>query len=500
MTTGRRPNIVFIMSDDHAAHAISAYGSRVNETPQIDRLARDGMRLDNCFCANALCAPSRASILTGTYNHVNGMRTLTSRFDSGQPTFPRLLRESGYATAVIGKWHLGHGTEHDPCGFDEWIVLEDQGSYWNPTFLTRAGERALPGYTSDVITDLAIDWLDRRSADQPFCLLVHHKAPHRSWEPHPRYADRYTDVPLPETWDDDYSYRASAAAAATMRVRDHLLPHDLKEPMPAGLTAEEEGRWKYQRYMSDYLRCVASVDDSVGRILDHLDATGLADDTIVAYTSDQGFFLGDHGWYDKRFMYEESLRMPFLVRYPREIPAGSTSDALVSNVDFAQTFLDYAGIAAPERMQGRSLRQLWGGKPVGDWRDAVYYRYWEHDDGTHHVRAHYGVRTRRYKLVFYYADGLGLPGASDQAFEPEWELFDLERDPHEMHSVYDDPAYERVRADLTETLARMQRDIGDTPYRQGRTGLDLVTVVPAAPSPVVSTEGEPRAVRDQDPA
>jgi arylsulfatase A-like enzyme len=460
-----RPNILFIMSDDHAAHAIGAYGSRVNATPHIDRLAAGGILGDNAFCTNALCAPSRAAILTGTYNHVNGVTTLGTELDNRQPTFAGALRDAGYATGIIGKWHLGRGPRHDPAGFDHWVVLPGQGDYHDPTFIDNGTERVIPGYVTDLTTDLAIDWLDRQ--DGPWCLLVHHKAPHRPWEVDERHAGMYADaeLPVPDTFFDDYATRSDAARAATMRVDRDLDPVvDTKVPVPPGLTPEQEARWKYRRYLEDYLACVAGVDDSVGQLLDHLDARGLADDTIVVYTSDQGFFLGDHGWYDKRFMYEESLRMPMVVRYPREIPAGIRTDAMISNVDVARTFLDYAGVPAPARMQGRSLRPVLAGDTPDDWRQAVYYRYWEHDSEPHHVRAHYGVRTDRYKLIFYYSDGLGQPGASTRRFPPEWELFDLESDPRELHNVYDDPAYREVRADLTTQLAQLQRETGDQPW------------------------------------
>lgn len=462
----RRPNIVFVMADDHAAHAVSAYGSRVNTTPNIDRLAHEGMRFDSCFCTNSLCAPSRATILTGTYNHVNGVRTLATEFDARQPAFPGMLREAGYETALVGKWHLGHGGIHDPRGFDHWEVLPDQGDYHDPTFLTPYGSHVRPGYATDVITDVALDRLARRDPDRPLCLLVHHKAPHRHWEPDAKHADLFsdTDLPEPETLRDDYSDRATAAREARMRVGEDLGYRDLKAAVPPGLTADGELAWKYQRYLKDYLRCVASLDDNMGRLLDGLDDAGIAGDTVVVYTSDQGFFLGDHGWYDKRFMYEESLRMPFLVRYPRAVGPGSSSDALVLNVDFAQTFLDLAGVDAHPRMQGRSLRPvLRGDGTPEDWRTSVYYRYWEHDDGIHHVWAHYGVRTERYKLVHYYAEGLGVPGTSDEAMPPEWELFDLERDPFELRSVYDDPAYAEVLQRLRLELERVQRQVGDTP-------------------------------------
>jgi arylsulfatase A-like enzyme len=462
-----RPNIVLVVADDHAAHAIGTYGSVVNETPHLDRLAAEGLRFDACFCTNSLCAPSRATILTGTYNHVNGVQTLSTEFDARQWTFVAALRDAGYQTALFGKWHLGHGGIHDPRGFDTWEVLPDQGDYHDPTFLRPDGSSHVrPGYVTDVITDLSLDWLRARDRERPFALLVHHKAPHRSWEYDDAHAHLFADhdVPVPGTFDDDYRHRSTAAQVARMRVSEDLRAEDLKAPVPPGLTPEAEAHWKYQRYIKDYLRCVASIDDNVGRLLDALDAEGLADDTLLAYTSDQGFFLGDHGWYDKRFMYEESLRMPLLVRYPREVAAGSSTSAMVLNVDFAQTFLDVAGVAAPDDRQGRSLRPLLRGEEPGDWRDAVYYRYWEHDDGIHHVWAHYGIRTRRWKLVRYYADGLGLPGTSDRTMPPEWELFDLERDPREMHSLHDDPAYAGVLADLQTRLRALQAEVGDTPH------------------------------------
>ncbi len=463
-----RPNIIFIMSDDHAAHAIGAYGSRINATPHIDRLAAGGMRLDNCFCTNAICAPSRASILTGTHTHINGVTTLGSRLDGRQETFPKLLQAAGYQTAIVGKWHLGHGGVHDPTGFDYWNVLPGQGLYRDPEFIdgSEGGEyKTHQGYVTDIITDLALDWLGRRDQDRPFCLLVHHKAPHRPWEPDARYADLYEeiDIPEPSTFDDDYRNRAQAAAAARMRVDRDLTATDLKQPVPEGLTPAAEKRWKYQRYIKDYLRCVAAIDDNVGRLLDYLDTEGLAEDTIVIYTSDQGFFLGDHGWYDKRFMYEESLRMPFLIRYPRAITPGTTNADIVTNLDFAPTFLDYAGLPIPAAFQGASLRPLLGGATPTDWQTALYYRYWMHL-GDHYVYAHYGIRTQRYKLIYYYADALGQPATIDEPKEPEWELFDLERDPHEMNSVFHDPAYAAVIGELRAELRRLQEQAGDQPH------------------------------------
>lgn len=460
-----RPNIIFIMSDDHAAHAIGAYGSRINATPHLDRLATGGMRLDNCFCTNAICAPSRASILTGTHTHINGVTTLGSKLDGRQETFPKLLQAAGYQTAIVGKWHLGHGGDHDPTGFDYWNVLPGQGLYHDPEFIDGGTYRKYEGYVTDIITDLALDWLGQRDRERPFCLLVHHKAPHRPWEPDARYADLYEDIDIPEpsTFDDDYRNRAQAASAARMRVDRDLTATDLKQPVPEGLTPEAEKRWKYQRYIKDYLRCVAAIDDNVGRLLDYLDAEQLTDDTIVIYTSDQGFFLGDHGWYDKRFMYEESLRMPFLIRYPRAISPGTVNANIVTNLDFAPTFLDFAGLPTPTAFQGASLRPLLGGATPPDWQTALYYRYWMHL-GDHYVYAHYGIRTQRYKLIYYYADALGQPATIDEPKEPEWELFDLERDPHELHSVFHDPAYADIVGELRAELRRLQEEAGDQPH------------------------------------
>jgi len=461
----KHPNILFIMSDDHASHAMSCYGSRINETPNLDRIAREGMRFDNCFCTNSICTPSRATILTGTYNHVNGVTTLDSRLDGRLPNVAKLLQRAGYQTAIVGKWHLGHGGVHDPTGFDYWNVLPGQGLYHDPTMIEMGTHQVLKGYATDLITDLSLRWLDERDPHRPFFLMCHHKAPHRPWEPDAAHADMYegVDIPEPPTFHDDYSHRAQAAAEARMRIDRDLTPTDLKQPVPEGLSAEEEKSWKYQRYIKDYLRCVASVDDNVGRLLTYLDEEGLAEDTIVIYTSDQGFFLGDHGWYDKRFMYEESLRMPFIVRYPREISPGSVSEDMILNVDFAPTFLDYAGVDVPQDFQGRSFRQLLAGRRPEGWQDSMYYRYWMHL-AHHNVYAHYGLRTLRYKLIYYYADALGQPGAVDDSREPEWELFDLESDPHELHSVYHDPAYASVANELRRQLRDLQESLGDAPH------------------------------------
>ncbi len=463
----KQPNIVFIMSDDHAAHAISCYRSLINRTPGIDRIASEGMRFNNCFCTNSICTPSRATILTGTYSHVSGVTTLATMMDNRLQTFPKLLQEAGYQTAMVGKWHLGEGAKHEPTGFDYWCVLPGQGLYYDPEMIEMGEKKTVSGYVTDLITQRSLDWLKQRDTERPFCLLCHHKAPHRPWEPESRHLDnlRYTKIAEPDTLHDDYRLRARAAAAATMRIDRDLNVADLREPTPEGLSEVEERQWKYQHYMKNYLACIASVDESVEALLDYLDENGLTDDTIVVYTSDQGFFLGDHGWYDKRFMYEESLRMPFVVRYPREIPPHSVCDDMILNVDFAPTFLELAGLSAPSDMQGTNFVPLLGGKLPADWQTSMYYRYWMHL-ADHDVYAHYGVRTLRFKLIYYYADSMGQAGSIDETREPEWELFDLERDPQEMRNVYDDPEYADVVVDLKEELHRLQEKVGDSPCKE----------------------------------
>ncbi|MGB4135325.1 MAG: sulfatase [Microbacterium sp.] len=466
--TERRPNIVMILSDDHAAHAIGAYGSAVNTTPHIDAIAESGVRFDSCFVTNSLCSPSRASILTGTYSHVNGVTTLVTPIDASQPTFITQLRDAGYRTAIVGKWHMGHGAGHDPQGFDYWDVLvgsDGQGEYWNPLFLSEAGERVEEGYATKVITRLALEWLESLEGDDPWCVLIFHKAPHRPWEPDVDHADDFTDpIPLPATWDDDYTTRTSSARRVAMRIAEHLTVTDLKADPPEGLGYEELALWKYQRYMEDYLRCVASVDDGVGHVADWLKEHGQYDDTILMYASDQGFFLGDHGWFDKRLMYEESLRMPLLLSYPRAVTAGRVHDGIITNVDFAPSILELAGVPVHPRMQGRSF--------AGDVSDAaavppaegIYYRYWEHDDINHKAPAHYGYRTARHKLIYFYNDGLGIPGSSSAVYPPEWELYDLEADPAELNNVYDDPAHAQLREELKAAMWRAQAEAGDTPH------------------------------------
>lgn len=478
----KQPNIIFIMADDHAAHSISAYGSKVGHTPNIDRIATGGMRFDNCFCTNSICTPSRAVILTGTHCHVNGVTTLATHLDNRLLTFPKLLQEAGYQTAVYGKWHLGEAAENCPAGFDDWAVLPGQGYYFNPEFIFKgpgAGvRRPVSGYCTDIITDMSLNFLKNRDKSKPFCLLTHHKAPHRQWLSDELHASMFLGqtMPEPDNLQDDYKGRAFAAEAAAMRVGVHMNPGDLQAEINKDLPEPELRAWAYQRYIKAYLRVCASIDDNVGRMLDYLDEEGLAEDTIIIYTSDQGFFLGDHGWFDKRFMYEESLRMPFLLRYPREVKPGSVNRDIVSNLDFAPLFTDMAGIPTPSDFQGRSFRPMLQGSTPDDWSQALYYRYWM-NRAHHNVAAHYGIRTLTHKLVYYYYDGCGQAGTEQGGFtgrtqveinghEPEWELFDLIKDPREMNNVVNDPAYAQIRRELTDQLHRLQAQYGDQRYHK----------------------------------
>ena len=442
--TPQRPNILFIMADDHAAHAIGAYGSRINKTPQIDRLASEGMRFDNCFVTNSICTPSRACILTGKYSHINGVPVF-NRFDGRQPTLAKYLQAAGYHTGMIGKWHL----KSDPTGFDYWNILPGQGKYHDPEFIEMGERKKHKGYVTDLITDFSLEFIENRPKDKPFFLMSHHKAPHRRWLPDAKHAKQFEGVKIPEpaTFDDDYSTRGDAAREATMRIDRDFRPSDYKKTPPEGLSAAELKAWMYQRYMQDYLACVASVDDNVGRLLDYLDRTGLAENTIVIYTSDQGFFLGDHNWFDKRFMYEESLRMPFLVRWPGRIKPSSTNNGMILNVDFAPTLLEAAGQDVPSDMQGRSFLPLLSGRTPDDWRTSMYYRYYCYP-ASHRVQPHYGVRTERYKLIYF--------NKLDQ-----WELFDLRKDPHELHNVYADPAYAETVKRLKSELNRLKKELKD---------------------------------------
>jgi len=460
--TRNRPNVIFIMADDHARHAMTTYGSRINQTPNLDRIATGGMRFDNAFCTNSICTPSRASILTGTYNHVNGVTTLNTPMDNTLETFPKLMQQAGYQTAIFGKWHLGEGPEHQPTGFDEWTILPGQGRYHDPAFVTPEGDAVIKGYVTDIITDLTLDWIDARDPNEPFMVMSHHKAPHAEWEPDEKHANMYDDVTIrePETFWDDYATRSPAALAAKCRMLD-LESHGLTGRVPEGLSEAEQTSWWYQRYIKDYLACIASIDDNVGRILDYLERNGLTDNTMVVYTSDQGFFLGDHGWFDKRFMYEESLAMPLVIRYPDGIAPGSVCRDFVLNVDFAPTFLDLAGIDAPVAIQGTSFAPLLAGETPPRWQTSMYYRYWMHRDDQHNIFAHYGVRTHEYKLIYFYNDPMDQPGAFGPVDPPSWELYDLTSDPFEINNVYGNPAYADVELDLKAELVRLQLSVGD---------------------------------------
>ena len=469
----KRPNVVFIFTDDHSAHAISAYGSRVNKTPHIDRIAQEGMRFKKCYVTNAICGPSRAVILTGKHSHLNGFfQNGRSPFDGSQPTFPKLLRKVGYETAMIGKWHL----KSVPTGFDHFDVLIGQGPYYNPPMRTTnaAGEVVVEkntGYTTDLVTDKALDWLkEERKSEKPFMLMLQHKAPHRNWQPGPAHLNSFDDIeiPEPETLWDDYSGRSKAAANQTMTIARHLSKNDLKlNAGPNNLTPEQKKlwdaayqpkndafrnanlqgkdriKWMYQRYIKDYLRCVQSVDDNIGRVLKYLDDTGLADNTVVIYSSDQGWYLGEHGWYDKRWMYEESLVMPLVIRWPGVVEPGSINDDIVSNLDFAETFLDIAGAGIPREMQGRSFLPILKGRTPADWRKTFYYHYYEFP-GAHSVARHYGVTDGHYKLINFYEN-------------KDWEMFDLTADPNELQSIYGRKEYVGIQSRLEKELVRLRQ-------------------------------------------
>ena len=491
-----RPNILFIMSDDHAYQAISAYSNTLIQTPNIDRIGKEGMRFTNASVTNSICAPSRATILTGKHTHLNGKINNIMPFDTTQVTFPQLFKKAGYQTAMFGKLHFGN----NPKGVDDYMILPGQGNYINPEFITPKGNITITGYVTDIITDLTLDWLDKkRDTTKPFMMMYMHKAAHRAWWPSAEKMKEFSKktFPEPETLFDDYSNRGTAAKTAEMNLLYHMdytqdskiMPETIEEmggvepKIPPiiyngeyalkqsynrlteeqkimynpildsinldfkthwkGMTEKEKMSWKYQRYMQDYLACVSSVDDNVGRVLDYIDKNDLAENTMIIYTSDQGFYLGEHGWFDKRFIYAESFKTPLLIKWPNQIKAGMTNDDMVQNLDFAQTFLEAAQIKAPEDMQGQSLIPLLKQEPKEWKRDAAYYHYYEYP-GWHSVKRHYGMVTNEYKLAHFYYD------------IDEWELYDLKKDPKEMKNVFHDASYSEVVAKLKKQLVALR--------------------------------------------
>jgi arylsulfatase A-like enzyme len=483
----QKPNVIFIMSDDHGYQAVSTYSKKLIHTPNIDRIGRQGAVMKNAFVTNSVCSPSRAVILTGKYSHENGQRDNGTHFDGSQQTLPKIFKANGYRTALVGKWHLFS----KPTGFDYWNILPDQGHYYNPAFINMGKDTAYSGYVTDVTTDLALDWIEQ-NRHKPFFMMLHHKAPHRNWMPPQRYLREYNDrqFPLPHNFYDDYTGREGLQRQLISMKEGLDIRYDSKVPCdtcavtkvnewaPAEFQREMERmtsteraawdkayqdeyktfvqvkgkdqllRWQYQRFLEDYLRCVRSVDDNIGRVLKYLDDKGLASNTIVVYISDQGVYLGEHGLYDKRFMYEESLRTPMLIRFPQAIRQGQQVDAYVLNLDVPPTLLDFAGIAIPRDMQGQSMKALLQKKTVKGWRKQIYYHYYEKSFGA---TAHYGIRTERYKLIHFYD-----PGNS-------WELYDLKKDTHEMHNLYADPAYKETIAKLKAQLQVLQEKYND-PY------------------------------------
>ncbi|VGO21925.1 sulfatase/phosphatase domain-containing protein [Pontiella sulfatireligans] len=489
--SAKRPNILWIYCDDHSHNAISAYGeshiTRIAKTPNIDRIAQKGTVFQNSFVTNSICGPCRAVILTGKHSHINGFKANGNRFNGDQQTFPKLLQKAGYETVVIGKWHL----KSEPQGFNNWEILPGQGHYYNPDFITEKGTHQETGYVTDLITDKGLDWIkNERDPDKPFMMMLQHKAPHREWSPPANKLSLYDDVDFPEppTLFDDYEGRGSPAHTQDMMIKSSMDLTDLKlhDSTPpnddpesreckrwkeiymrtnpgqrnawdaayqpknkAFREANPDGRdlirWKYQRYVKDYMRCISSVDDNVGRVLDFLEESGLAENTVVMYSSDQSFYLGEHGWFDKRFMYEESVRTPLLGYWPGQTPAGSNSEAMVQNLDMAQTFLDIAGVPEPGDMQGQSLVPLLKGESPKKWRTSIYYQYHQIAKSIHHVQPHYGVRTDRYKLIHF----------NDV---DEWELYDLEKDPHELKSEYANPEYAKTVRKMKAELKRLRRE------------------------------------------
>lgn len=490
VSQSKRPNIIFMMSDDHAYQAISAYGHGLNRTPHIDGLAASGMLFSRAFVSNSICGPSRAVFLTGKHSHKNGFKDNHSTFNGDQQTVVKLLKQSGYQTAITGKWHL----VSNPQGFDYWNILPGQGDYYNPRFIENGVPKNYTGYVTNLTTDLAMQWLDRRDTSRPFFLVCNQKAPHRNWMPEQKYLNLFdsTEFPVPANYFDDYAGRGRAAREQEMEVATDMHPYydlklglDIPPSERVGLGAawynifkrmsqDEQSGWvkaygpvieayrtrppegralailKYQRYMRDYLRCVQSVDDNVGRLMDYLKDRGLDNNTIVIYTSDQGFYLGEHGWFDKRFMYEESFRTPLIIRWPGVTDGGKKSASLVQNIDMAETLLEIAGLPVPSDMQGKSMVPVLKGKQKGNLHDGLYYHFYENQE--HKVAKHFGIRTDRYKLIYFYELG-------------EWELFDLKKDPSEMKTVYDQASYAAVRKRLRADLHRLVEQYDDADAR-----------------------------------
>ena len=487
----KQPNIIFIMSDDHAYQAISAYSDKLIQTPNIDRIAKNGMLFTNASVTNSICAPSRAVILTGKHSHINGKIDNNFPFDTTQVTFPQLFQQAGYQTAMFGKLHFGN----NPKGIDEFKILPGQGNYYNPDFITNEGKVRVEGYCTDLITEMTLDWLkNRRQEDKPFLLFYLHKAPHREWNPAERHYKEFIHkkFPEPENLFDDYEGRGTAAREAEMNILKHMnwagdskiypevmdelgiqptsdwdksaldrelgrmtpeqraawdsvywpMNEEFKKNYPS-MTRKELMQWRYQRYMQDYLGSIMAVDEGVGRVMDYLEESGIAENSIIVYTSDQGFYLGEHGWFDKRFIYDESFKTPLLIQWPGVIQPGSKCEEMVQNLDFAQTFLEAAGLEAPSDMQGESLIPLLKGEDEKWTREEVYYHYYEYP-AVHMVKRHYGIVTKDYKLAHFYYD------------VDEWELYDRKKDPLEMKNVYDDPEYSDVVSDLKRRLADLR--------------------------------------------
>jgi len=479
-----QPNILFIMTDDHSFQTISAYSDKLIETPNLDRIADEGVIFTNGFVGNSICAPSRATLLTGKHTHVNGQINNRVTFDGSQVTFPKLLQQAGYQTAMIGKWHL----KSAPTGFDYWNILPGQGEYYNPDFIEMGERKQVEGYCTTLTTDFAFDWLDGRDSEKPFCLLLHHKAPHRTWQPDTIHFDEFRNktYPVPDNFFDDYEGRTAAAEQKlSIRENDMDIRYDLKmqderiesrfpgmdhtarmnekqkkaweahynpikeDYLERNLQGKELDIWKYQRYMQDYLACIRSVDENVGRVLDYLEENGLDENTLVVYTSDQGFYMGEHGWFDKRFMYEESLRTPLLMRLPRGYSAKGEVTEMVQNIDYAPTFLDFAGVEIPSEIQGKSMKPLLANEKNVEWRDGIYYHYYEFPN-EHMVKRHYGIRTDKYKLIHFYND------------IDEWEFYDLATDPDEMNNLIDSQEHAALIDSLKTELVKLQEKYNDT--------------------------------------